>query len=293
MTRLLSISALVLAIAVPAMAQSQLTLQMADGKVTLDATAVPVRQILAEWARVGGTKVVGAEKVPGGPVTLKFNGLPERQALDILLRNAAGFMAAPRTASAAPGASTYDRILILATSSSAPATAGNAAARPGATPPPQMGNARRLPPPRPAGMAPPPQPVQADEDEAEDEEMEDDSDTGVDEPVFSFPSPQAGFGQPATGNAPVFVPGQPNPNGPVITLQQGPNGQPTVYTFNPTAVGPDGAPIPPTLQIQEQQQQQNQAPAPGGFGVIGAPTPGMIQLPPPGTPGQPTRPPGQ
>ena len=87
---------------------------------------MPVRQILAEWARVGGTKVVGADKITGAPLTLHIVNMPERQALDIILRNVAGFMAAPRLASAAPGVSAYDRILIMATSS-APAPAPAAA----------------------------------------------------------------------------------------------------------------------------------------------------------------------
>ena len=96
------------AAALPAFAQ-QLTLQLKDGRVTLDATGVPVRQILAEWARVGGTKIVGADKITGSPVTLHITNMPERQALDIILRNVAGFMAAPRLASATPGASTSPR----------------------------------------------------------------------------------------------------------------------------------------------------------------------------------------
>ena len=67
--------AVVLGLALPAAAQ-QLNLEIKDGRVTLDATGVPARQILAEWARVGGTKVVGAEKIVGGPLTLKLSGMP-------------------------------------------------------------------------------------------------------------------------------------------------------------------------------------------------------------------------
>src|SRR6476660_984760 len=106
-----------LAVAWPAHAQ-RLALQIDNGLVTLEATSVPARRILAAWARVGGTEVVGAVKVTGGPLTL-----------DIVLRNIAGFMAAPRLASATPGASAYDRIMILATSS-APAPTAAAAGRP-------------------------------------------------------------------------------------------------------------------------------------------------------------------
>ena len=51
--------------ALPASAQQQLTLDIHDGLVTMSATNVPVRQVLAEWASVGGTRVVGAERITG------------------------------------------------------------------------------------------------------------------------------------------------------------------------------------------------------------------------------------
>ncbi|HZB25430.1 MAG TPA: hypothetical protein VE379_04830, partial [Vicinamibacterales bacterium] len=79
----------------PAVAQD-LKLSMANGRVTLVAQDVPVRQILAEWARIGGTRIVNAEKLVGPPVTLQLIDYPEGRALDVLLRDAAGYMAAPR-----------------------------------------------------------------------------------------------------------------------------------------------------------------------------------------------------
>lgn len=84
-----------------------------DGRVTLEARDVTVRQILAEWARVGQTNIVNGDKVQGGTVTLQLVNVPERQALDILLRSVGGYMAAPRSV-AAPATSSYDRILVLA-----------------------------------------------------------------------------------------------------------------------------------------------------------------------------------
>ena len=76
---------------VPARADAQhLQLQMQNGLVTLDAQNVSVRQILAEWARVGGARIVNGEKVMGAPVTLQLNGVPERQALDTILRGVSG-----------------------------------------------------------------------------------------------------------------------------------------------------------------------------------------------------------
>ena len=249
---------------------AQLRLEIKDGLVSIDARSVPARQILSEWARIGGTRVVGSEKITGAPLTLKFTNLPERQALDIILRNVAGYMAAPRQASAAPGASGYDRILILATTS-APAVAAT----------PTRGNANtntrmngRPMPPRPPNMQPPPD---VDTAEPEPQLVEEQSDTGVQPPVFTFPQQQ-----PANGGNQVFVPVGPNgtrPGGapPVITLQPNANGQPTVYTFVPNGDQPPAAaPTGPTTP----------------FGATGAPSPGMIQQPPPPAPGQPV-PPGQ
>jgi len=91
-----------------------LTLTIRDGRVSLDAQDVTIRQILMEWSRVGKTQIVNLERVNSGPLTLKFEGLSEDEALDIILRSLPGYVAAPRTASLA-GASMYDRILIMAT----------------------------------------------------------------------------------------------------------------------------------------------------------------------------------
>ncbi len=69
--------------------------------MTLDAAAVPVRTILTEWGRLGGTKVVGAERITGAPLTINLDNVTEAQALEMILRNVAGYMAAPRSAAAA------------------------------------------------------------------------------------------------------------------------------------------------------------------------------------------------
>ena len=304
---LFAATGLIVAFALPADAQ-QLNLQIGDGRVTLDAVNVPARQILAEWARVGGTKIVGGDKITGAPLTLKFVDMPERQALDIILRNVAGFMAAPRLTSATAGASTYDRILIMATSAGA-AQASNANARTtsaGVAGGGAMNGTQRRLPPRPPNLPPAPGDDPADTDN---EAPGDQAESGTAQPVFTFPAPgqmppgngapvfvpmqNGAFGPPAGAAAPGlnqpggfqpaggYQPGGYQPSGvppgtapPVITLQPGPNG-PTIYNFVPN--GQPGAPAvaPPTT----------------GFGVIGSPTPGMIQVPP-AVPWQPT-PPGQ
>ncbi len=117
------------ALAVPALA-ADLKLQIRDGRVTLEARAVTVRDILAEWARVGQTNIVNGEKVGGGPVTLTLTDVPERDALDILLRSVSGYMAAPRVTDGGNG-SIYDRIFVLAAARPSPA---------GATAPASSGN---------------------------------------------------------------------------------------------------------------------------------------------------------
>ncbi len=107
-----------LLLATPAWAQ-QLTLKMHEGRVSVTAVNVPLRQVLTEWARVGGVTIVNADKVAGPLVTLTLPDVTERQALDALLRGVSGYMLAARPAGR-PGASAYDRILILPTSAAPP-----------------------------------------------------------------------------------------------------------------------------------------------------------------------------
>ena len=85
----------VVALATPASA-AELRLEMSNGLVTLVATDTPIRQILAEWTRVGGTRIVNGERVAGPPVTLQLDRMPEQQALAVLLRSVAGYLAAAR-----------------------------------------------------------------------------------------------------------------------------------------------------------------------------------------------------
>lgn len=112
-----------------------LKLEFRDGRVTLLARDVSVRQILAEWAKVGGTQIVNLERVSGVPVTLQLEGVSERQALEAILRSVAGYVAAPRRPEH-PGRSIYDRILVLAVSTP-PAVSARPASSPPAFPPPR------------------------------------------------------------------------------------------------------------------------------------------------------------
>jgi hypothetical protein len=117
-------------LAMPASA-GDLKLTMKDGRVTLIADDVPLRQILQEWARIGQARIVNADKLSGPAMTLQLIDTPEKDALDILLRSASGYIAAPRAVAMA-NAATYDRITIMA-SSRAPAAAPMSASAPPAT----------------------------------------------------------------------------------------------------------------------------------------------------------------
>src|SRR5438105_784044 len=108
-----------LALAPAARAEVQLSLR--NGRVTLVAKDATVRQILAEWARVGKTKIVNAERIPGGPVTLELKDVPEGEALDVLLRTLSGYIAAPRVTLGPADASLYDSIAVMPTVASAAA----------------------------------------------------------------------------------------------------------------------------------------------------------------------------
>jgi len=113
-SRIASIAAAVVLIHAGA-ASAQVTLEFKNGLVNLSAQNAPVRAILAEWTRLGGTNIVNGDRVTGPPVTIELQGVPERQALDVVLRGVAGYMLAAREASG-QGASHFDRVMILPTS---------------------------------------------------------------------------------------------------------------------------------------------------------------------------------
>ena len=85
-------------------AGAELTLEFRDGRVTLIARDVSIRQILTEWARVGETQIGNAEQMSTAPVTLQLEDVPEALALDTILLSAAGYVALSRS-SEKPGRS--------------------------------------------------------------------------------------------------------------------------------------------------------------------------------------------
>ena len=235
MTRLpASIMAVALAaaacLAVPAPASADVQLSMHDGRVTLKATNATVREILAEWAKVGQARIVNGERLTGTPLSIELTNVTEGQALDVLLRTVAGYVAAPRP-TPVPNGSQFDRILILPTSTPPP--------RPSAAPPaPSF--------PQPPQFSPPPIP-----DDDDDDQPRGLPGPGQRGPVFNtFPQPVPP-GQPVT-------PGQPMPAGapPNFPFNAAPgrNSNPPAGTTTPGAQMPVGVSVPGMIVPQQQPQ---------------------------------------
>ena len=97
----------------PLLGAGEIRMAIDGGRVTLSATEAPLADVLAEWSRVGGTRFVGAETLSRETVTLRLVDADEADAIRLLLRAAAGYVAAPRRTGVA-GAARYDRVTILA-----------------------------------------------------------------------------------------------------------------------------------------------------------------------------------
>jgi hypothetical protein len=213
----LALAGAVVVCAAPAVA-TDLQLTIKDGRVTLVADNVTVRTILEEWATVGDSTVVNAAKLTGLPLTLRLEGVSEREALDAILRSAAGYVAAPRPAGQG-GASRFDRIVVLAASKAPPAPA------------------RSMSAPAPAPFAPPP----VTEDVYEPDEWPPDDPNAMPPQLQPYPGPFPGTAppqqeqdapaQPQTSPRPGFLPAPAQPQAPVLTLPPG-------YPGAPTAVPP-------------------------------------------------------
>ena len=236
----------------PAFADLRLT--MHDGRVSIVAKDATVRQILTEWARVGQTRIVNVERIPGGPVTLELDNVTEMQALEVLLRPLSGYIAAPRVVAAA-NLSVYDRIIIMPTLAEARLARMASASPPGAS---------SMQPAPPVFQQAPPVPQPAEDDQSYD------------------PGPP---NMPSVANMP-NVPNMPNAAPPPETMRNPPAnnfqkglevGRVEFRRLASPPVTSAGSPLPPS----------------GGVAVPGmiAPAP-LPPGQPAGAPGQPVRRPG-
>jgi hypothetical protein len=240
-------------LALAPVARAEVQVSIRNGRVSIVAKDATVRQILVEWARVGKTKIVNVERIPGGPLTLELKDVSEAEALDVLLRTLSGYMAAPRLTMAAADASVYDSIVVMpTTAAAAPRTSGSSNA--------------------PAPFAPAPAFNQNDDEDNSNAPARPGGAQAVRPPIFqTFPQPQVGSGPGARPMLPVVRPGivQPNAQGGGESGQGAP----------PVTLPPPSAPSP--------------APSAAPFGAVSAPgmiAPAASQ---PGQVVQPQRPPGE
>jgi len=241
---------------------AEVQLQLQNGRVSIVAKDATVRQILTEWARVGQTKVVNVERIPGGPLTLELNNIPEAQALDVLLRSVSGYMAAPR-ATAVANLSVFDRIIVMPTVS---------APRPAAASTPTAATFQQ---PQFAPAAQPPD-DDADDPPAANVQMP----TAPRGPVFNaFPPPQQVGGAPGAGGVPVG--------------QGAPAAQPTpAFGGTPSAAPGGGVSVPGMMTQPAQPAPVNPAQWRPGMPTFVPPVPPGTPTPQPGQVGQPTTRPG-
>jgi hypothetical protein len=220
-----------LAVATTASADVQVSIQ--GGLVTIVARDATVRQILAEWARVGRTSIVNLERIGGGPTTLELRDVPEQQALDVLLRLVSGYLAAPRSPYD-PAASVFERIVVMPTST-APRTS--------------------LPTPAPAPFRPSPArpPLSLPEVNDTDSEGPDNGDAPPQRPPFAtFPQPQVVYPPPqgVPADTPGMVPSPPQQQGtsPATVFPSAPPGAQPANLFG--AQPRPGMIAPPPQQAQ-------------------------------------------
>jgi hypothetical protein len=243
MRRTILAVALSVLFALPAAAQQSVKVSFQDnGRVTVEANQATVRAILTEWAKNGGTKVVGVERITGAPVNIKLVNVPEAQALESILRSVAGYMAAPRHVASGP--SIYDRIMIMATTSAPPPAANRPA--PANTNNNAFNGTQRFVPPR------------GREEQREPDEQEEPDENPPSPPVFTFPQPgqqngfQPPFQQPFGGQ----FNGAPGVQQPVII-------NPATGTSQPAVPYQPGMPIgvsTPGMMVNPPQPQQPTSP---------------------------------
>ncbi|MBM3781961.1 MAG: hypothetical protein FJW29_09895 [Acidobacteria bacterium] len=267
----LALAAALVACGAQAHAQGQATLHFAEGRVSVSAANVPLRTLLEDWARLGQTRIVNLDRVVTTPVSITLENVPEAEALEVIMRSAAGYMAAPRAVRLA-GASTFDRILVMPVGSASGDAAADDGARRGAgadaSARQRRGRGTGAPSIDPVPM---PDIVNTDADSPFGQP--------VDNPFQANPFMNAGqppaFGQPTPFGTPVL----PGPTPPPLFGPVDGAGA-TFPTQNPflqlTPMQPSGAPL---------------APAAGpSNGLGGATLPGVVMPttpPPAGTPGRP------
>jgi hypothetical protein len=106
--------------ALPRGEQANVRIAFDGGRVTLAANDALVGDVLAEWARVGGTLFTGADRIPPVRITVDLVELDETSAIETVIGSANGFLATRRT-DGPVGSSRLGRVAIALPSSVAAA----------------------------------------------------------------------------------------------------------------------------------------------------------------------------
>lgn len=126
LTAAAALSALLCAAAPRLSADVQLSVDA--GRISIVARDATAAEILTQWASIGQTRVLNAERMSRERMTIELTNVAEERALDIVLRNAGGYLAAPR-AIAMANASRFDRIIVVPNSVVLPTIAAAPARR--------------------------------------------------------------------------------------------------------------------------------------------------------------------
>jgi len=124
--------------------ESHVSVSVGEEGVTLKADNARLRDVLAEWARVGGFRLLDYDTLDTRTVTLQLEKVPEREALNILLRDIGGYVLGARGAGDS-GRSQFGSLLVVSGSAPSPRPGGFAAVPP---PPPVVPAVAALDTPR-------------------------------------------------------------------------------------------------------------------------------------------------
>ena len=108
-------TALVALLSAQPVAAGALSFTLKDGRVTILAYNVTVREILDAWEHIGRVTIIRGDQLAGTPVTVELRDMPEAKALDVLLRSVSGYVAVSRSQPVSVG-SIFQSITILPTS---------------------------------------------------------------------------------------------------------------------------------------------------------------------------------
>lgn len=211
-----------------------------EGHVTLIANNVTLREILAEWARQGGTRIVNLEKLAGGPIEypIRFEKAAEMEVMQALLRGVAGKAYVPRMLGT-PGASRLEIVHLTPTSNASGALVAAPVVSPNPNVPTRGAPEDEIPPVnRPPGQAaPPPGQAQGNQPQQWQQQQQPALPQGYQQqsPMPGMPgSALPGSGLPGGSALPQIVPITPiNSNQPATSTQ-------------PPATGRGAPPPPPT-----------------------------------------------